>query len=162
MASDQFGSGGGFSAMFDQSNATWQSDVVAKYLQVVPKKAPFPPQGSFPAKGRATPDISALGEGYAVLMNGDVEPVGGTSASTPLFGGLVSLLNEARLQKGGKPLGFLNPFLYKNAAAFNDITTGSSEGCSDGGWPAKEGWDAVTGLGTPNYAKLVQAALDLP
>merc|ERR1712217_277183 len=52
-----------------------------------------------------------------------------------------------------------------NTDAFNDITTGSSEGCglfSDDGWPAKTGWDAVTGVGTPNYAKLVKVVSNLP
>ena len=42
---------------------------------------------------------------------GPPQSVGGTSASTPMFGAVVSLLNEARAQKGMKPLGFLNPFL---------------------------------------------------
>ena len=64
MASDQFGSGGGFSKTFGQSpNAKWQSADVANYLKVVPQGAPLPPAGSFPARGRATPDVSALGEG---------------------------------------------------------------------------------------------------
>ena len=40
---------------------------------------------------------------------------------------------------------------------WNDITSGSSGGgCSGigGGWPAAKGWDAVTGVGTPNYKNL--------
>merc|ERR1712039_638498 len=47
----------------------------------------------------------------------------------------------------------------------NDITTGSSQGCgflSDDGWPAKTGWDAVTGVGTPDFAKLVKVVSNLP
>lgn len=37
---------------------------------------------------------------------------------------------------------------------FNDITSGEGEGgCGSHGFPAKAGWDAVTGLGSPNYAK---------
>ena len=57
---------------------------------------------------------------------------------------------QRRPPAGGKPsLGFLNPLLYANAAALNDVTTGSSSGCgfSGGGWPATAGWDAVTGAG---------------
>ena len=72
----------------------------------------LPPASAFPAKGRGTPDVSALGEGYQVIVGGHVESVGGTSASSPAFAGLVSLLNDARDQKGMKPMGFLNPFLY--------------------------------------------------
>ena len=65
-------------------------------------------------------------------------------------------LNAVRLGKGGKPLGFLNPFLYKHADAFNDVTTGvNDEGeFAHGGFHAAPGWDPATGLGTPNFAKL--------
>lgn len=53
--------------------------------------------------------------------------MGGTSASAPAFAGMISLINEALLQKGGKQLGFLNPFLYKNeATGFTDVTVGAS------------------------------------
>ena len=58
-------------------------------------------------------------------------------------------------------LGYLNPWIYKNAQAWNDITTGSSEGCGIGakGWPAAVGWDAVTGVGT---ATSISHCLDHP
>jgi len=55
--------------------------------------------------------------------------------------------------------------IYENAAAFNDITTGVNNGCGIrkvGGWPAKEGWDAVTGVGTPDFAKLAKVVAGLP
>ena len=53
-------------------------------------------------------------------------------------------------------------FIYQNAAAFNDITKGSSQGCALGdGWPAFAGWDAVTGVGTPNFPAIVKAAAGL-
>jgi subtilase family serine protease len=166
MASDQFGSGGGFSARFGQSpDAKWQSDDVANYLKVVPKGAPFPPSGSFPPQGRATPDVSALGEGYQVFQSGAVLSVGGTSASAPAFAGIVSLLNEQRLNKGGKPLGFLNPFLYQNADAFTDVTKGNNAiGRQTGpipyGFNCTKGWDPATGIGTPKFDKLLQAVLN--
>ena len=64
----------------------------------VTKSPPFPPSSLFPAAGRATPDVSALGEGFQTIMNGKVFVQGGTSASTPTFASIVSLLNEARLQ----------------------------------------------------------------
>ena len=66
MASDQFGSGGGFSYMFDQTDAPWQVEAVAAYVAKGASLPKFPPPGSFPPHGRATPDVSALGEGYQV------------------------------------------------------------------------------------------------
>ncbi|CAK0887370.1 unnamed protein product [Prorocentrum cordatum] len=90
MATDQFGSGGGFSDMWPAFRS--QAAVVEEYLRTAPG---LPPSGSFPPGGRATPDVSALGEGYQVMIGGHVEPIGGTSASAPMFAALVSLLNEA-------------------------------------------------------------------
>ena len=49
------------------------------------------------------------------MLGGQVRPVGGTSASSPFFASLVSLLNEARLNANKPVMGFLNPFLYKSA-----------------------------------------------
>lgn len=165
MATDQFGSGGGFSADFGQSpDATWQSDVVQAYLA---SGVELPKQELFNATGRATPDVSALGEGYQVIVGGRAEAVGGTSASTPAFAGMISLINEARSQAGKGAMGFLNPFLYKNAKAFTDVTLGNNKIGRGGqtlaaGWECTTGWDPVTGLGTPIFDKLLQAALALP
>lgn len=165
MATDQFGSGGGFSKQFAQSpNAKYQIEAVAHYVNNPPKDPKYPPAGSFPPHGRATPDISALGEGYQVYVNGRVTSVGGTSASTPAFAGLVSLINEARAQAGKKPMGFLNPFLYQNADCFTDVTKGTNAiGRGNGpiayGFAAAPGWDPATGLGTPKFDKLLAAAL---
>ena len=66
------------------------------------------------------------------------------------------MLNELRLQAGKSTLGSLNPLIHANAASFNDVTTGSSSGSCGfhGGWPATKGCDGVTGVGTPNCAKL--------
>jgi subtilase family serine protease len=163
MATDQFGSGGGFSAMFDQTDAKWQQDAVANYLKTVDQSS-LPPSGSFNPQGRATPDVSALGEGYQVVVNDRVEPVGGTSASSPMFASLVSLLNEQRLNSNKPAMGFLNPFLYKNADAFTDVTLGSNK-IGRGGQPlpygfnCSKGWDPATGLGTPKFDKLLSAAM---
>ena len=49
--------------------------------------------------------VAALGEGFQVVLGGEVVGIGGTSASTPMFAGLISLINEARIAKGGKPMG---------------------------------------------------------
>ena len=107
---------------------------------------------------------SATGEGYQVFVNGHPTSVGGTSASTPAFAGMMSLLNDARLQAGKPVMGFLNPFLYKNADAFTDITAGSNKIGRGGeslayGWNCSTGWDPATGLGTPVFSKLLAAAL---
>ena len=163
MASDQFGSGGGFSSQFNQANAAWQAKATAQYLSSVDQST-LPPASSYPAKGRGTPDVSALGEGYQVYVNGQPESVGGTSASTPAFAGMMSMLNDARLQAGMPVMGFLNPFLYKNADAFTDVTTGSNKIGRGGealpyGWNCSAGWDPVTGLGTPVFSKLLKAAM---
>lgn len=66
---------------------------------------------------------------------------------------------ELRLAKGGKVLGFLNPWIYKvGAPAFNDVTLGRNCGnviCGkDAGFPAIKGWDPATGFGTPDFAAL--------
>jgi len=162
MATDQFGSGGGFSGMFNISdNAQWQADAVKAYLAAAPQ---LPPAASFPAFGRATPDVSALGEGYQVLQNGQVSSVGGTSASTPAFAGMIGLINDARLQAGKKPMGFLNPWIYKNTAAFTDIVKGNNA-IGRGtftlpyGFNCTKGWDPVTGVGTPIFDKMLAAAM---
>lgn len=96
------------------------------------------------------------------------------SASAPVVAGIVSRLNAARLAQGMPRMGFLNPWLYGNGrSGLTDIIHGRSSGCagySNGfltpqvpgaGWNATEGWDAVTGLGTPSFQKLLKLALAL-
>jgi kumamolisin len=79
--------------------------------------------------------------------------IGGTSAVAPLFAGLVALWN----QRLGKTVGFLNPWLYTKAAsisgAIHDIASGNN-----GAYQARAGWDACTGLGSADGAK-IQGAL---
>merc|ERR1711869_145194 len=114
--------------------------------------------GKYATTGRGSPDVALLGEKFAVIDNGRTLSVGGTSASTPSWGAVISLLNEECLSASGgsKTLGFVNPLLYKNADAFTDITKGSNaigENAASG-WKCTEGWDAVTGLGTPKFTSL--------
>ena len=162
MATDQFGSGGGFSFEFNRSDAMWQKSFVAEYLQ---KDAnDLPPQTSWSQNGRATPDVSALGEGFQVIANDKTVSVGGTSASAPTFAAIISLINEARMTAGKPVLGYLNPFIYKNVDAFRDVTIGSNKIGRGGvawkyGWNCTEGWDPATGHGTPNFQRLLKAAL---
>lgn len=112
--------------------------------------------------GRAYPDIAAQATNFCVTPFGC--GVAGTSCASPTAAGVIALLNDLRLAAGKSTLGFLNPFIYENADSFNDITSGSNEGCGfrGGGWPATAGWDAVTGVGTPNYKKLAAAVATLP
>lgn len=106
MATDQFGSGGGFSSFIKRDpEASYQDKAVEKYLSTVSKAAPFPPAEAFDPEGKGSPDVAALGEGFQVVLGGEVVGIGGTSASTPMFAGLISLINEARIAKGGKPMG---------------------------------------------------------
>merc|ERR1712070_171725 len=153
-------SSGGFSNYWEMPD--WQKDAVAKYL--TESGLPDQDQRKYNTSGRAYPDIAAQAMNFIVIDHGIPLPgVAGTSCASPAASGIFSLLNDVRMQAGKSSLGFLNPLIYENAAAFNDITTGSNFGCGFApsghpqvGWPAKEGWDAVTGPGTPHYAKLAK------
>jgi kumamolisin len=81
---------------------------------------------------------------------------GGTSAVAPLWAGLIALLGE----QAGKPLGFLNPLLYGlPEATFRDVTSGDNAVGGTPGYDADAGWDACTGLGSPDGAALARALL---
>ena len=103
-----------------------------------------------------------------MVADGSTLPsVAGTSCASPTASGIFGLLNDARLAAGKAPLGFLNPLLYANPGALNDCAQGVQGGCAiDGervaGFPAVEGWDAVTGLGSPNFPKLLEVVMSLP
>jgi len=110
-------------------------------------------QTAIGAPTRAVPDVAAdadLATGVDIVLNGSVQEVGGTSASAPIWAGFASLINQARIAKGKKPLGQLNPRIYpilqttgytKN---FHDVTVGFN-----GFFSAGKGYDLVTGLGSP-------------
>lgn len=150
-------SSGGFSNYWPMPD--YQADAVKSYISSA-SDLPDKKYG-YNTSGRAYPDISAQATNYIVVANGFPNPgVAGTSCATPAASGVIALINDARVQAGKSPLGFLNPWIYKNMGAWNDITTGSGGGCSfASGWPASKGWDAVTGAGTPNYKQLVALAL---
>jgi kumamolisin len=105
--------------------------------------------------GRGVPDVAGNADpvtGYLVVVDGQREPIGGTSAVAPLWAGLIARLAQAT----GKRFGLLQPMIYAGAAAgaatpgFNDIVQGSN-----GAYKAGPGWDACTGLGSPNGAALL-------
>jgi tripeptidyl-peptidase I len=109
--------------------------------------------------GRAYPDISAQGQFFAYVWNGTEGIISGTSASTPLMSGIIALVNDELLSCGKRPLGFLNPFIYKKGyKGFTDIKSGSAAGCGVDGFNATKGWDPVTGFGTPIFPVLAGLA----
>jgi tripeptidyl-peptidase-1 len=152
-------SGGGFSNLFPLPS--YQAEAVKHFMDhYAPDYGPNVYNNT--GKARGFPDVSAIGLKVATVFNGQTYGIGGTSASAPIFAGIVTLLNEARIAAGKGPLGFLNPTLYKNPDAFNDITIGNNPGCGTEGFDAVPGWDPVTGLGSPNYEKLEKVFLALP
>jgi kumamolisin len=103
--------------------------------------------------GRGVPDVAGDADpetGYSVLVDGNQQTIGGTSAVAPLWAGLIVLLNASL----GKPVGFLQPQIYAASAAsgFHDITQGNNVG-----YTARPGWDACTGNGSPDGAALLTA-----
>jgi subtilase family serine protease len=125
--------------------------------------SPVEPAASFQANAkvlgvaapptRGVPDVSLDADpesGYDVVVSGTVEGIGGTSASAPSWQGIWARVNGAHAG-----LGFAGPVLYSTepSSAFNDITVGAN-----GAYTAGPGYDLVTGLGTPDIAKLVNGA----
>ena len=122
--------GGGYSTVF--ARPSWQAAVVTQTFRGVPDVA-----------GDADPE-----SGYNMRVDGKNMVVGGTSAVAPLWAGLIALLNA----KLNTRLGFVNPQLYgmNQSAGFHDITNGNN-----GAFSARPGWDACTGLGSPDGAGLL-------
>jgi kumamolisin len=112
---------------------------------------PSPNAGRF--RGRGVPDVAANADpatGYRIRVDGTEGLIGGTSAVAPLLAGLVALVNERTASR----VGYLNPWLYRDGHArlFADVTAGSN-----GLYRATRGWDACTGLGSPNGDELAAA-----
>ncbi len=123
--------GGGVSALFPLP--TWQANA------------------NVPGSGRGVPDVAGDADpatGYQVRVDGQNQVIGGTSAVAPLWAGLIALANQAN----GRDAGFVNPTLYGAPSAFRDITKGNN-----GGFTAKPGWDACTGLGSPHGTAIIAA-----
>ncbi|MGH9734282.1 MAG: S53 family peptidase [Candidatus Acidiferrales bacterium] len=103
--------------------------------------------------GRGVPDVAGDADpesGYNVVVDGQQTVIGGTSAVAPLWAGLLARINQAL----GKNVGYVNPLLYAANAeeTFRDITSGSN-----GDYSAGPGWDACTGLGSPDGSALLSA-----
>ncbi len=112
------------------------------------------PKSSSANGGRGVPDVAGDASpetGYNILVDGEQAVVGGTSAVAPLWAGLIALINQQR----GLSAGFVNPALYAAPSAFHDITSGNN-----GAFKAGPGWDACTGLGSPNGTAVAKALED--
>ncbi|KAF7312317.1 Family S53 protease [Mycena indigotica] len=145
-------SSGGFSNYWGTPD--YQADAVAAFLNAQGTTN----SGLFNASGRGYPDVSAQGENVQIVSGGSKGGVEGTSCSSPIFASVIGLINDKLIAAGNPPLGFLNPWLYANPGMLNDVTKGSNPGCGAKGFTARAGWDPVTGLGTPNFAKMLAAA----
>jgi kumamolisin len=133
LANNEGATGGGISDVFPLPS--WQNG------------AGVPPSAN-PSKniGRGVPDVTGDADpttGYVTRVDGNPDVIGGTSAVAPLWAGLIALINQSI----GKPVGFINPLLYQDAATardLHDITSGNN-----GAYSAGPGWDACSGLGSP-------------
>jgi kumamolisin len=98
--------------------------------------------------GRGVPDIAMSATNYFTRVQGSEGASGGTSAVAPLMASLIAVLNQAK----GKNVGFLNPFLYAHGKTVcKDVTSGTNAIKNTvKGYNAGTGWDACTGLGTPD------------
>lgn len=129
-AANEGATGGGISAAYPQPS--WQSAIAAT------------------KPGRGVPDVSGNADpvtGYQVRVDGTNIVVGGTSAVAPLWAALIALINAQTKTSAG----LVQPKIYAaNATAgFLDITQGNN-----GAFKAGKGWDACTGLGSPNGTAL--------
>jgi kumamolisin len=110
-------------------------------------------------RGRGVPDVAANASpnsGYPIIVGGAPSVGDGTSASAPLWAGLIAVINAAL----GEDVGFVNPALYAlGSRVFRDIV--GSPGPPDNGlngvpgYPAVKGWDACTGWGSINGKELL-------
>jgi kumamolisin len=148
--------GGGVSVKFPRP--AWQGDVKVESVN--------------PAAilGRCVPDLAANADWnaspYLLVVDGQPQPNGGTSAASPLVASLLTLINAERAKRAAHPVGYLTPVLYQPNGG--DGTTIGVIGCTDvlsgenttdkiGGYLAGPGYDAVSGWGTPNGIKLASA-----
>jgi tripeptidyl-peptidase-1 len=161
--------GGGVSNVFPMPD--YQKTAVEGWKKRADK---LPPSHMFSQTGRVYPDVSMAGHNYVVALGGQFAVVSGTSASAPVLAAFITLINGERLAAGKKPLGFLNPVLYKLAAKypniFNDVVKGDNKCCAGApgaqtccqyGFQATKGFDPTTGHGSPSYEPLKKALMDL-
>jgi hypothetical protein len=162
------GSGGGISTLWRMPVYQQGPGVINTFsssTQCQGASAPAVPFATSPSGDcREVPDVSANAAGIddGLFFNGAWTHAGGTSAATPTWAALMSIIDDSSATCQNDPVGLANPALYDLAAStpsdFNDITTGNNDlnGLNGGHYPAGPGYDMVTGLGTPVGANLAQ------
>ena len=168
--------GGGFSNYFDAP--AFQQPFIQSYFASIngTTRQPFSGTRPYSKTGRGYPDVALLANDYIIGNDGNiVGGIDGTAASTPVFAGMISIVNSHRVAAGLSTLGWVNPFLYQYYTQFtNDITGGTKNGCSQlkvrsngsiynkccnqGFFPAV-GWDPSTGLGSINFDAFLTSAI---
>ncbi len=155
--------GGGFD-IYHNETPYWQRKAVTRYLK---SGVTLPNSSNFNQNGRAYPDVSAIGHSCPTYINKRLDTVDGTSCSTPVVAGLVSIIANHLWVKNGVKTGFINPLLYyiwdNCPECFQDITEGynwcTENSCCDNhtdyGFQATKGFDPVTGLGTLNLGRII-------
>ncbi|EGX88268.1 alkaline serine protease AorO, putative [Cordyceps militaris CM01] len=183
VVTDSFSPGGGFSNVFPRP--AYQNAVVSNYLlrhnpnyfsyETTNGTIPTDTRGIYNRAGRAYPDVAALGDNGLVVVGGKPTTGSGTSMSAPIVAAIFNRINDVRMSAGKGPIGFANPALYAAVdrdGFFNDVTEGNQalggiysdrgfSACGNNGFSAVEGWDPVSGLGTPNYEEWVKYFLEL-
>lgn len=153
-----FDTGGGFSVF--STMPTYQTAAVTAYIK---SGITLPSTQYWNPNNRGFPDVAAVGENICVLDPGtQCELLGGTSAATPMWGAIITLLNQDRLNAGKTPLGFINPLIYKmygvSPSKFfnNQMSIGNNGGdCGpEQGFNAAVGWDPLTGCGSPKFGAI--------
>ena len=211
--------GGGFSVY--SPRPMWQQAAVSAYLKAKKRRtsdaghaysssysssssstdavSALPPAASFNDTNRGFPDVAAIGHNVLLYLQGSGKRgylkgwnnFGGTSASAPIWGGIITILNGMRKGQNKTTLGMVAPALYlmyggggsggegegegegedgndrRHGYGFTDISDGDnkctrreedqSATCCQWGFESKtNGWDPVTGMGSPKFNELVQ------
>jgi kumamolisin len=116
--------------------------------------------GVNPQNHRAVPDVSALADivpGWPDVIDSALQPVGGTSGSTPFIAAATALVDGSERNAGRPRVGLANGWFYKAASApgaYFDIKAGNNDLIGVGCCHATPGYDLASGLGVPNWAVL--------
>jgi len=112
---------------------------------------------NLPGNHRGVPDVAANADpetGWSVIVDGQQTVIGGTSAAAPCIASLIAICNMHLKASTGWPGKVF--YLANGPQAFHDITSGNNSVPNVvQGYNAEPGWDACTGLGSPNGVKVL-------